>query len=368
MPSKRKRTEPERRSPIRHESEGAGNRAGSEIGAPPFIGRFALSALLLISGLVSPSITLLAQELFLEKSDNTPMEVERIYARGLQYLTRSQNADGHWPDRSYGSEPAVVGLAILSMLAHGDDPNFGPYSAPIRNGLDFILKQMNPQTGYIGRSMYNHGFAALALAEAYGAVDDARLGPALEKSVSLILNAQNRNPFGAWRYSPESTDADTTVSGAQMVALFAARNAGIAVPEAAIKKGLAFFTSCKTSDGGYGYTPGTSANAARTAIGCVILVLAKDKNSNAFQSAADFLKNAPPESSYYHYYLYYASQAFFHISPEMWQNWNRRNVKTLASTQNPDGSWDGQFGPTFATSASLLSLALNYRYLPIYER
>jgi len=34
------------------------------------------------------------------------------------------------------------------------------------------------------------------------------------------------NTFGAWRYSPESKDADTTVSGAQMVALFAARNAG----------------------------------------------------------------------------------------------------------------------------------------------
>jgi len=37
-----------------------------------------------------------------------------------------------------------------------------------------------------------------------------------------------------------------------------------------------------------------------------------------------------------------------------------------AKTRN--GSWDGQFGATFSTAASLLSLALNYRYLPIYER
>jgi hypothetical protein len=324
--------------------------------------------LLFTFGWISLCSFLLAQELFIEKSDSTPMEVERMYVKGMQYLARSQNTEGHWPDRSYGSEPAVVGLAVLSMLAHGDDPNFGPYQSSIGRGFDFILKQMNQQTGYIGRSMYNHGFACLALAEAYGAVDDPRLGPALEKAVSLILNSQAKNPFGAWRYSPESTDADTTVSGAQMVALFAARNAGINVPEAAIKKGLGFFSNCQTSDGGYGYTAGTSANAARTAIGCVILALAKDKNSKAFQAASNFLKNAPPESSYYHYYLYYASQAFFHISPEQWQIWNRRNIKTLASTQNPDGSWDGQFGPTFATSASLLSLALNYRFLPIYER
>jgi hypothetical protein len=194
------------------------------------------------------------------------------------------------------------------------------------------------------------------------------LGPALEKAISLIVNSQAQNPFGAWRYSPESKDADTTVSGAQMLALFAARNAGIAVPESAIKKGLAFFATCQTSDGGYGYTSGSSPNGARTAIGCLILALSKDKTSKAFQASANYLKTAAAESNYQQYYLYYASQAFFHISPDAWNGWNRKNIKTLGATQNSDGSWDGQFGSTFATAASLLSLALNYRYLPIYER
>ena len=32
------------------------------------------------------------------------------------------------------------------------------------------------------------------------------------------------------------------------------------------------------------------------------------------------------------------------------------------------GSFKGQFGPTVGTSMSLLALALNYRFLPIYER
>jgi hypothetical protein len=312
---------------------------------------------------------LFAQELFTDRSDDvSPAEVDRIYVKGLQYLIRNQNADGNWPDKSYGSETAVVGLSVVSMLAHGEDPNFGPYAQPILRGLNYILKQMNQQTGYIGRSMYNHGFATLALAEAYGAVDDARLGPALTKAVSLIANAQSKNPFGAWRYSPESTDADTTVSGAQMVALYAARNAGIPVPEAVLKKGLNFFATCQNPDGGYGYTPGSSPNGARTAIGCLVLSLAKEKNSRAFQIGSTYLKKAPSDSTYHQYYLYYASQAFFHISPDDWRSWNRKNVKTLGATQNPDGSWEGQFGPTFSTAASLLSLALNYRYLPIYER
>ena len=85
---------------------------------------------------------------------------------------------------------AIAGLAVVSLLAHGDDPNFGPYTAPIHRGLDYLLKHQDQKTGYIGPSMYNHGFATLALAESYGAVNDARLGPALQKAVRLILTSQ----------------------------------------------------------------------------------------------------------------------------------------------------------------------------------
>ncbi|MEW6306246.1 MAG: prenyltransferase/squalene oxidase repeat-containing protein [Verrucomicrobiota bacterium] len=309
-----------------------------------------------------------AQQLFIDKSDIGATDVDKMYVRGLQYLVKSQTPEGRWSDSTYGGEPAVVGLCLVAMLAHGDDPNNGPYSQAIRRGLEFILKEQNKDTGYIGRSMYNHGFATLALAEAYGAVDEPRLGPALEKAVRLILSSQSRNPLGAWRYSPESLDADTTVSGAQMVALLAARNAGIAVPEEAIQKGLKFFTSCKTPDGGYGYTSAAGPNAARTAIACTVLALTKQKSSAEFKSAFQFLQNTTPEAHYYHYYLYYAAQAYFHASLESWQDWNRKNIKALRATQGTDGSWNGQFGTTFTTTASLLSLALNYRFLPIYER
>lgn len=307
------------------------------------------------------------QELFEEEPDSIPPEVDRLYRRGLDFLVRSQNPKGFWMD-TYGQQPGVVGLAILAMLAHGDDPNTGPYAVAIKRGLDFILESQNKQTGYIGNSMYNHGFATLALAEAYGAVNDERIGPALKKAVDLILVSQMKNPFGAWRYSPESTDADTTVSGAQMVALFAAKNAGIYVPDEAIKKGLRFFEICQSPDGGIGYTGRDPGNAPRTAIGALVLALAKKKNTPNFQLAMRFLSTAMQEQTYYHYYLYYAAQAHFHASKKSWQDWNRINVKSLSTTQSQSGAWEGPFGQTFSTSAALLSLALNYRYLPIYER
>ena len=47
---------------------------------------------------------------------------------------------------------------------------------------------------------------------------------------------------------------------------------------------------------------------------------------------------------------------------------NKLLVRQLKTAQNADGSIKGQFGPTVSTSLSLLALALNYRFLPIYER
>jgi prenyltransferase beta subunit len=309
-----------------------------------------------------------SQTLFSQNEDVIPPELDRVYVKGLKFLAKSQKPDGSWPHQ-YGTEPAVVALSVLSILAHGEDPNYGPYSENIHHALDFILKNQSAKNGYIGSSMYNHGFSTLALAESYGAVQDKRLGPALQKAVELILTSQSNNPFSAWRYSPESSDADTTVSGAQMVALFAARNAGIGVPEEAIKKALRFFTDCQTPDGGIGYTNAGGPDGARTAIGALVFSLAKQEKSAAFRTAINYLKENTGDdgSGYYQYYLYYAAQAFFRASPAAFGDWNAVNVKMLTATQSEDGSWTGQFGPAFSTSASLLSLALNYRLLPIYE-
>jgi len=40
----------------------------------------------------------------------------------------------------------------------------------------------------------------------------------------------------------------------------------------------------------------------------------------------------------------------------------------LKQAQQADGSIRGEFGPQISTSLSLLALAVNYRFLPIYER
>ena len=269
-----------------------------------------------------------------------------------------------------GSEPGVVGLCVAAFLAHGEDPNNGPYAKVIRKGIDYIISKQNSVNGYIGSSMYSHAFATKALAESYGVIEHPKVEKALEQAVELILSSQKRNRFGAWRYTPDSRDADTTVTGCQVVSLFAARNAGMPVPNEAIKKALLYLANCRGSDGSYGYTSAQGGNPTLTAIGSLCLSLAKEKDSKGYAASLAFLKKNLDyrDRSYPYYYEYYMSQALFHADTATWEEWNGRNIRYLATIQSPDGSFPGNQGRTFSTSGALLSLALHYRYHPIYEK
>lgn len=315
------------------------------------------------------AVDVMAQDPIERRRDVVPAMVEIVYEKGMKYLAASQSAEGSWND-SVGEEPGVVGLCVAAFLAHGEDPIDGRYAENIRRGIDFIIRQQDSSNGYIGSSMYNHAFAAKALAEAYGQVDNPSIEPALRKAIDLILAAQGRNRSGAWRYTPESRDADTTVTGCQLVTLFAARNAGLAVPDEAIRKGLAYLGNNRAANGSYGYTSLTGGKPTLTAIGLLCQSLAKERDSKGYEASLGFLKeNLDYRDRYYPYYFeYYMSQALFHADEAVWKEWNERNIRYLSTIQSADGSFPGNQGPSFSTAGALLSLALNFRYLPIYEK
>lgn len=331
--------------------------------------RFSPARLLAPLAALALAATAKSQDLPGRPDDAIPAQAELMYERGLQFLAKTQNEKGCWND-SVGAEPGVVGLCVAAFLAHGEDPNHGPYAKNIRLGVDFILSEQNEKNGYIGSSMYNHAFATKALAESYGVLDNPKIAPALKKAVELIVSSQKKNRFNAWRYTPESRDADTTVTGCQMVTLFAARNAGIAVPDDSIKKGLAYLASCRNKEGSYGYTSSSGGKPTLTAIGSLCLSIAKERDSKGYQASLAYLKkNLDYRDRYYpYYYEYYMSQALFHADDEAWKEWNVRNIRYLSTIQSADGSFPGNQGTSFNTAGALLSLALNFRFLPIYEK
>jgi hypothetical protein len=304
----------------------------------------------------------------LQIGEGLPPGLESMYRAGLQFLANTQAQQGNWNDQ-YGQQPGVVGFAVLAFLAAGEDPNFGPYRNHIRRAAEFIVSQQDVNTGYIGHSMYNHAFAALALAELYGHLHEPDVGVPLRRAVDLILNSQARNPHGAWRYTPTSTDADTTVSGGQLVTLFAAKNAGLAVPQEAIDKALQYFKDTMDPMGGIGYTNNTGGNPTRSAIASLNFSLANDFSSPESRKIFEYLRtNRDASSSYIFYHFYYMAQALFQGDMSEWRVWNANILRLFEATQQADGSWNGPRGATFSTASALLTMALNYRLMPIYER
>lgn len=313
-----------------------------------------------------------------------PRDVREMYDRGLQYMASSQAESGDWTGSGGEQGPGCTGMAIMVFLACGEDPNFGPYSNHIRKALRSLIKAQDADTGIIGPSMYHHGFSMLALAEAYGAVDERGLfgkekaprsiGQALELAVRAALTSQKKNQLHAWRYSPDSTDADTSVSGAVLVGLLAARNAGVEVPDEAIDKAIAFYVSMTSPSGEVGYAGGMGGfgeSIARSSIATLVYSVSRRKDLKQFKASLDYLKQRIEQigqQSWPEYARYYEAQALFQGDVVAWEKWNKLLVRQLKQAQAPNGGFRGQLGESISTSLSLLALALNFRFLPIYER
>lgn len=313
-----------------------------------------------------------------------PRDVRELYDRGLQYLATSQKEDGSWPGGDSG--PGITGLGMMVFLASGEDPNFGLYSNHVRRALRNIISTQNGSTGIIGSSMYHHGFSMLALSEAYGAVDDRHLwtdapsgenhisiGQSLELAVRAALTSQKKNSQGGWRYSPESNDSDTSVSGAVMVGLLAARNAGIEVPDVAVDRAVGYFKSMTSKSGQVAYAGGFGGfdeSIARISIGTLVYAIAHRKDLPQYKATIGYLtaRIETQPNQWPEYARYYQAQALFQGNVEAWEKWNKLLVRQLKAVQQADGSVKSDHGPGLGTAMSMLALALNYRFLPIYER
>lgn len=332
----------------------------------------------------------------IQMGEAVPRDVRDMYDKGLRYLAANQDDDGSWGGSGGYSGPGVTAMAVMAFLASGEDPNFGVYAGNVRRGLQKIVKEQDRDTGIFGgsaghSSMYNHGFAMLAIAEAYGAVDETNywtnssssasssgkagrigLGPSLELAVRGAVTSQKNNQYGGWRYGAAATDADTSVSGAVMVGLLAARNAGIEVPDEAIDRGVAYFKSMTSPSGQVAYAGlgGFGESTARTSIACLVYAVARRKDMPEFKATLANLTGTleQPATSYVHYSQYYQAQALFQGDIESWEKWNRLLIRELKTQQAEDGHFSGDFSPAVDTSLSLLATALNFRFLPIYER
>jgi hypothetical protein len=340
--------------------------------------KFLLIGIVLV--LLGASSLVFAQDSSLRFGGQIPPDVDVIYEHGLAWLAANQAPNGSWTGPNQG--PAVTGICLMAFLAKGEDPNFGHYAPTIRRAICFIIQQQDEKTGYLPNSMYNHGFGMLALSEAYGNVDESLLwegqkpvrsiAKTLELAIQCTAEAQKKNKWGGWRYSPDATDADTSVSGAVLMGLLAARNAGMDVPDEVINSGMDYMRRSTGTDGSVAYSGGFGGMGGSmnlTAVASLVGAISKSKDTDQYKAAlkrlVDNLDTPQPGGSYAEYLRYYTAQSLFQGDYAAWQKWNAGTIRELHQTQGTDGSFSGG---AYETGMSLLALGLNYRLLPIYER
>jgi hypothetical protein len=312
-------------------------------------------------------------------------EAKSAIQRGLSALARRQITQGEskgcFGNAGYAGGVAVCGLAGLAFLASGSAPGRGPYGKAIERCIDFLIRNTD-SNGYISAQttggqdrMYGHGFATLFLAEAYGmslhSDQNDKLGDKLRAAVRLIITTQNDQ--GGWRYQPVKSDADLSITICQIMALRAARDAGLHVPNETRARCIDYVKKSHTPDGGFAYTlgGGRGGSFALAAAGIVALNSAGIYDGKEVESALAYCWRQKPTGTinggYFFYSHYYAAQAMWHAGGTYWSGWYPAIRDVLVRNQGGGGLWmDPGAGEELGTAMGLIILQLPYNYVPVF--
>lgn len=325
-----------------------------------------------------------------DKLSDTPSQVvgneitekqQASVERGLEWLAKHQKPDGSYGGDGMAPHAGITALAALAFMQQGNLPGRGKYGDNVTKCLDFILNNCQ-ESGLIVSDqshgpMYGHGFATLFLAEVYGMTGDERVKDKLQRAVRLIQKTQNNE--GGWRYQPVPLDADISVTICQVMALRAARDAGIKVEKDVIDKAIKYVRACQNPDGGFSYMArqggGGGSGFARSAAGVSALYYAGVFEGDDITRGLNYIKKFTPTKGapnpemegHYYYGNYYAVQAMFLAGGDYWAKWYPAIREQLIAKQNPaEGKWSGDFSDDYATSMALIILQMPNRYLPVY--
>jgi hypothetical protein len=298
---------------------------------------------------------------------------EAAIKRGLDWLKSVQQPDGRW---CAGDDSNWVGYSAFAMIAfmlNGHFPNKKqPYGECMTRSLDALLKESEGQiTGYMGTNMYCHGLATLALSEAWGQTDkDDKVQEVLKAAVKVILRAQAES--GGWRYNPQPGGADVSVTAMQVIALAAARQAGIFVPDDTITRAVRYLNMCHHSaSGGFTYTPGFGVPGfARTAAATFSLkMLGRHEVREVKEGVRYLLREAPAavkNTDFYMYGMYYGTLCMYMAGPQEFKTFYPQIRDIMLSRQQPNGSLGGR--GVYDTSIAMIILSMPYGYVPAYQR
>ena len=311
-------------------------------------------------------------------------QTDAIIKGALKWLASRQLPNGAWGTAGMEqSHPvAMTGYVLMAFQAAGQLPGEGEYGKNVSQGMQYLVDSIGPEGMFANRNsgqyMYGHGVASIALAELYGSTKSPAIRAKFDRAIKLIISSQNKE--GGWRYRPVASDADVSVTVLQVVALRAAKNAGLDVPQTTIDNAVKYVKSCQhPASGGFTYQPGRDPGFARTAAAIYSLQVCGLYDDPMVKRGAEYLtKNNERNDKWFTYGNFYAAPAMYMMGGEAWAKWYAQ-IKSLllknVSARGDTAYWEPKLdsggdgvGPTYVTAVYTMILAMPYHYIPLYQR
>ena len=320
----------------------------------------------------------------------------------LRWLARHQEPGGNWDAQKYEGtgkfDIAMTGYATLAFLGAGHTERAGKFRPNVQSAIKWLIGQQKGD-GEFAKNLYQHGIAALSIAEAYGMARHPKTGEHAQKAIDFIKEAQRE--YAAWDYGPQKDGAgrnDSSVTGWQVMALKSARVAGLKVDGVCFQGAISWLDAAQDLDGAPGNDSSMSWEGGKTAYAGPKATVEKGKGSWAMCSAGCLmrqfmgwkrtdaavygpanlmLKQLPDwDGAPNMYYWYYGTLCMFQMGGKWWDAWNKALRDMLIDHQrrggDEDGSWDPihaytkRGGRVMSTALGALCLEVYYRYLPVY--
>ena len=328
-----------------------------------------------------------AQPAIPEPSSKDPVVIddktEAVVKGALKWLASKQSPNGAWAasDEEQRHPIAITGYTLMAFQAAGQLPGEGEFGKNVTAGMQYLLDS-TAADGIMGNRnngqyMYGHGVAAIALAELYGQTRAQAMRPKLERIIKVIIASQNNE--GGWRYRPIARDADISVTVLQVVALRAAKNGGLDVPQTTIDNAVQYVRKCyHPASGGFTYQPSREPGFARTAAAIYSLQVCGLYDDEMVKRGSEYLiKNHKQQDQWFTYGNFYAAPAQYMLGGDTWRKWYAAMKDTLLKAVTTKGElsyWEPRLdqgrgvGQIYCTAVYTMILAMPYHYIPLYQR
>ncbi|MHC4822014.1 MAG: prenyltransferase/squalene oxidase repeat-containing protein [Planctomycetota bacterium] len=336
---------------------------------------------------------------------------------GLEWLSNHQAPHGAWDCDGFQArckknicgghgkslyDVGVSGLSLLAFLGAGETHRAGSYKHVVRNGLKYLKGSQDAEGCFGARTSnhftYNHGIAALAMAEAYGMTMSPLFKSSAQNGINFVTKCQN--PYLAWRYGVKPQDNDTSVTGWMVMALKSGKMAGLDVDPDSFEGAVRWLDKVTEPEyGRAGYTARgngparpqelmdkfpTDKSESLTAVAVLSRIFCgADEKDEYVRKGADLMLRSLPvwdeaSGSIDHYYWYYGTLAMFQVGGKHWEAWKTAMEPSILENQHLKqgddryGSWDpvGPWGPdggrVYSTAVNVLNLEVYYRYERVF--